>query len=124
MYVNWFWKTDGPSLQSFDSGSEIQVFTLNVLGIFLSDHDFVGRQATWISAPIITKLAFDPDSIVFKQLEQLSKSSICSTAQDKSDDLARVMVNQVPSLLRLGFFGHKRPLIRFRPFDAHFVPPI
>jgi hypothetical protein len=36
-------------LQAFDSGSKIQIFTFDVLGIFLSDPYFLGRKATWIA---------------------------------------------------------------------------
>ena len=118
-----FWKANCPSLQAFDSGSKIQVFALDALGVVLSDQDFLCREATWVGTPIIAKPKLDPDSVVLEELEEPPKCGIRSTAQNKRDDLARVMVYQVPSPARLAFLAYKRPeLVRFGAFDAHFEP--
>ena len=110
-------------MQAFDSGPEIQVFALDALRVVLSDQDFLCREATWVGSPIIAKPKLDPDSVVLEELEEPPKCGIRSTAQYKRDDLARVMVYQVPSPARLAFLPNERPeLVGFGAFDANFEP--
>ena len=102
-------KADRFSGQTLDPGPEIQVFTLNLLGISLADYMLVLIQISFIGTPVIRIKTLNTKG--FQECLELLKYRIFSLAKNISKNSVGCMIYRMPKPALIGFSFDKGPLL-------------
>ena len=100
-------KTDCAAHQPFDSGPQIDVFTLDFLRIVLANPMLFGVDLPLVGTPPIREISRYAKWL--QQRLQLEKNGVLSAPEGIGSHVPTVMINGVPQPPRVRFAAHVTP---------------
>jgi len=121
MHYLQFGEADSFACESFNSGSEIQVFSFDFLGIALANFMPIRLKVALIGTPIVRVVTANAKG--GKHCLQRLKNEIFTPAKYIGEDLVRRMINSMPEPALVGFFADIRPLLVQFSLTTHQLQP-